>query len=94
MRTLVVTWGPGSNLPPLVAAARLLVARGHEGTMPASGETRAAAGRAGLPVVGERDLGARRRRHHPLGLGLECDADIGIRAASQDARDAIDALRP
>jgi UDP:flavonoid glycosyltransferase YjiC (YdhE family) len=54
MRALVVTWGPGGNLPPLLGAARLLARRGHEVTVLASAETRAPAEQAGLPVVGFR----------------------------------------
>src|SRR5215217_2286509 len=52
MRALVVTWAPGGNLPPLLAAASVLRRRGHGVTVVASGETRRAAERLGVPVVG------------------------------------------
>jgi NAD(P)H-hydrate repair Nnr-like enzyme with NAD(P)H-hydrate epimerase domain len=29
-RALVVSWGPGGNVPPVLAAARLLARRGRE----------------------------------------------------------------
>jgi UDP:flavonoid glycosyltransferase YjiC (YdhE family) len=43
MRVLVVTWAPGGNLPPLLAAASVLARRGHDVALLASGETRGAA---------------------------------------------------
>lgn len=48
----VVTWGPGGNLPPLLAAARLTAARGHRVRVLASAATRADAERAGFDVHG------------------------------------------
>ena len=50
-RVAVVTWAPGGNLPPLLAAGALLRARGHEVAVLASEATRAAAEEAGLPVL-------------------------------------------
>ncbi len=49
-RVLVVTWAPGGNLPPLLAAASLLAARGHRVEVLASEATRRAVERAGLPA--------------------------------------------
>lgn len=46
-----MTWAPGGNLPPLLAAAALLRARGHEVEVLASDATRAAAERAGFPIL-------------------------------------------
>jgi UDP:flavonoid glycosyltransferase YjiC (YdhE family) len=46
----VVTWAPGGNLPPLLAAAALLAARGHRVRVLASAATRPAAERAGFDV--------------------------------------------
>jgi hypothetical protein len=94
MRALVVTWGPGGNLPPLLAAARLLVARGHEVTMLASAETRAAAEQAGLPVVG-----LRRSPDPDVRVAFEAQAERMMSTAAGaaialDTRDAIDELRP
>jgi UDP:flavonoid glycosyltransferase YjiC (YdhE family) len=48
---VLVTWAPGGNLPPLLAAAELLRARGHEVEVLASDATRAAAERAGFPIL-------------------------------------------
>ena len=52
MRALVVTWGPGGYLPPMLAAAEALAGRGHEVAVMASGATRAEAQRLGVPLVG------------------------------------------
>jgi len=94
MRVLVVTWSPGGNLPPLLAAARLLVVRGHEVTMLASAETRAAAEQAGLPVVG-----FRRSPDPNVRVAFEVQAERMMSTAAGaeialDTRDAIDELRP
>jgi UDP:flavonoid glycosyltransferase YjiC (YdhE family) len=94
MRALVVTWGPGGNLPPLLAAARLLVPRGHEVTMLASAETRAAAEWAGLPVVGWR-----RSPDPNVRVAFEDQAERMMATAAGaeialDTRDVIDELRP
>src|SRR5215217_3302954 len=94
MRAVVVTWAPGGNLPPLLAAARLLFARGHEVTMLASGETRAAAERAGLPVVG-----FRRTPDPNVRIAFEAQAErmMSMAAGAEialDTRDAVDELRP
>ncbi|MEP6527758.1 MAG: hypothetical protein ABJA86_11405 [Nocardioidaceae bacterium] len=40
MRALVITWAPGGNLPPMVAAAGLLAARGHHVEVLGSAATR------------------------------------------------------
>ena len=94
MRALVVTWGAGGNLPPLLAAARLLVARGHDVTVLASAATRAAAERAGLPVVG-----FRRSPDPDVRVAFEDQAER-VRATAAgteialDTRDVIDELRP
>ena len=94
MRALVVTWGPGGNLPPLLAAARLLVARGHEVTVLASAATRAVAERAGLPVVG-----FRRSPDPNVRVAFEVQAERMMSTAAGteialDTRDAVDELRP
>src|SRR5215217_3985223 len=94
MRAVVVTWAPGGNLPPLLAAARLLVARGHEVTMLASGETRAAAERVGLPVVG-----FRRSPNPNVRVAFEDQAERMMATAAGaeialDTRDVIDESRP
>jgi UDP:flavonoid glycosyltransferase YjiC (YdhE family) len=90
----VVTWGPGGNLPPLLAAADLLVGRGHDVTVLASAATRPAAERAGLPVVGFRRSG-----DPDVGVAYEHQAErMSATAAGTeialDTRDVIDELRP
>jgi UDP:flavonoid glycosyltransferase YjiC (YdhE family) len=52
MRALVVTWSPGGNLPPLLAAASALRGRGHDVVVLASGETRGPAQALALAVTG------------------------------------------
>jgi UDP:flavonoid glycosyltransferase YjiC (YdhE family) len=54
VRGLVITWAPGGNLPPLVAAAGLLTARGHEVEIMCSTATRAAFEAGGYTVHGYR----------------------------------------
>ncbi len=94
MRALVVTWGPGGNLPPLLAAARLLVARGHDVTMLASAETRPAAERAGLPVVG---FGRSPDPNVRVAFEDQAERVMATAASAEialDTRDVIDELRP
>lgn len=89
-----MTWGPGGNLPPLLAAARLLAARGHDVTMLASAATRAAAERAGLPVVG-----FRRSPDPDVRVAFEDQAERMMATAAGteialDTREVIGQLRP
>jgi MGT family glycosyltransferase len=49
---LLVSWAGGGNLPPLLAAGRLLAARGHRVSVLASAATRPAALDAGFDVIG------------------------------------------
>jgi UDP:flavonoid glycosyltransferase YjiC (YdhE family) len=51
---LIVSWGSGGNLPPLLAAGRLLALRGHAVSALASAATRQAALEAGFDVIGFR----------------------------------------
>jgi UDP:flavonoid glycosyltransferase YjiC (YdhE family) len=51
-RVVLVTWAPGGNLPPLLAAAALMETRGHDVRVLASAATRPFAKRAGLEVLG------------------------------------------
>jgi UDP:flavonoid glycosyltransferase YjiC (YdhE family) len=51
---LIVSWGGGGNLPPLLAAGRLLAARDHRVCVLASAATRQPALDAGFDVVGYR----------------------------------------
>lgn len=50
-RILVATWAPGGNLPPLLAAARLLAHRGHRVYVLASGSTGRKAANHGCNVI-------------------------------------------
>ena len=89
MRALVVTWGPGGNLPPLLAAARLLVDRGHDVAVLASAATRSAAERAGMAVVG-----FRRSTGPDVRVPFEDQADhmMATSAGMEIARDTSDVL--
>ena len=90
----MVTWGPGGNLPPLLAVASLLERRGHDVTVLASGETCHAAERLGLPVT--------RYRRSPdpdVSVAFEMQAQsVMARVAGAevalDARDALEAQQP
>lgn len=48
---LIVTWGSGGNLPPLLAAGSLLAAREHRLCVLASAATRETSVQAGFDVV-------------------------------------------
>jgi UDP:flavonoid glycosyltransferase YjiC (YdhE family) len=54
LRVLIVSWASGGNLPPLLAAGRLLAARDHRVCVLASAATRQPAVDAGFEVVGYR----------------------------------------
>jgi UDP:flavonoid glycosyltransferase YjiC (YdhE family) len=94
MRALVVTWGPGGNLPPMLAAAGLLARRGHDVAVLASGETRDAAARLGFPAV------AFHRSPDPdVSIAFEAQAEAMLATAAGaeialDTRDAIEEVRP
>jgi UDP:flavonoid glycosyltransferase YjiC (YdhE family) len=94
MRALVVTWGPGGNLPPMLAAAGVLAGRGHEVTVMASGPTRSATERMGFTTTG-----FRRSPDPDVDVAFEAQAELVMAAASGmeialDVRDAIEELRP
>jgi UDP:flavonoid glycosyltransferase YjiC (YdhE family) len=90
VRALVVTWGPGGNLPPMLAAAAVLAARGHEVTVLGSAETRAAAGRRGFPV-----LPYRRAADPDTSVAFEAQAErmTAIAAGEELALDCRGAIR-
>jgi hypothetical protein len=86
---LIVSWGGGGNLPPLLAAARLLAARGHSISVLASAATRDAALEAGFDVV------AYRRAPDPnMALAFEQQAAklMATAAGSDLALDVCDAV--
>jgi UDP:flavonoid glycosyltransferase YjiC (YdhE family) len=94
VRALVVTWGPGGNLPPMLAAAGVLARRGHEVTVLGSRETRAEAERLGFPV-----LRYRRSPDPDTSVAFEAQAERMMALAAGagvalDCRDAIERLRP
>jgi UDP:flavonoid glycosyltransferase YjiC (YdhE family) len=90
----VVTWGPGGNLPPMLAAADVLLGRGHEVTIMASGATRPDAERRGVPVIGFRrtpdpDVAIPFEEQAARLMATAAGADIAL-----DTREAIEELRP
>jgi UDP:flavonoid glycosyltransferase YjiC (YdhE family) len=94
MRALVVTWGPGGNLPPMLAAARLLARRGHDVTVLTSGPTRGAAEQVGLPAIGyarspDPDVRVAFEAQAQQLMATAAGAEIAL-----DTRDAIERLRP
>jgi UDP:flavonoid glycosyltransferase YjiC (YdhE family) len=94
VRALVITWAPGGNLPPLLAAASVLGRRGHELTVLASGETRDGAERLGFEVTGyqrspDPDTRVAFEAQAHLMMATMAGAEIAL-----DARDALDELRP
>jgi UDP:flavonoid glycosyltransferase YjiC (YdhE family) len=94
VRALVITWAPGGNLPPVLAAASVLDRRGHEVTVLTSGKTRDAAERLGLAVTGYR-----RSPDPDTGVAFEAQADRIMTSSAGaeialDARDVLEDLRP
>src|SRR3954471_12095149 len=94
MRVLVVTWGPGGNLPPLLAAGAVLARRGHEVVVLGSGETRGAAERVGLPVAGYRNS-----PDPDVGIAFEAQAGAMMAATAGegialDTVEVLEELRP
>jgi UDP:flavonoid glycosyltransferase YjiC (YdhE family) len=94
VRVLVVTWGPGGNLPPMLAAARVLAGRGHHVTVLGSRETRGEAERLGFPVLGYRrtpdpDTSVAFESQAGRLMAIAAGADVAL-----DCRDAIDDARP
>ncbi len=94
VRVLVITWAPGGNLPPMLAAAGVLDRRGHEVAVLASGETREAAERLGFVVTGYRrspdpDVGVAFEEQADLVMASMAGAEIAL-----DASDVLDELRP
>jgi len=91
---LVVTWGGGGNLPPLLAAGKLLAARDYDVRVLVSAATRQPALRAGFEVVGYR-----RARDPDMDVAFEEQARQLMAAAAGadvafDVRDVVAELRP
>jgi UDP:flavonoid glycosyltransferase YjiC (YdhE family) len=91
---LIVSWGGGGNLPPLLAAGRLLAARDHRVCVLASAATRQPAVDAGFDVVGYR-----RARDPKMDTAFEQQAAKLMATAAGleialDVRDVVAQLRP
>jgi UDP:flavonoid glycosyltransferase YjiC (YdhE family) len=91
---LVVTRASGGNLPPLLAAASLLAARGHRVEVVASDATRAAVERAGLPARAytrspQPDVRVAFERQAATMMATAAGADVAL-----DVLDTIEATRP
>jgi UDP:flavonoid glycosyltransferase YjiC (YdhE family) len=91
---LIVSWGGGGNLPPLLAAGKLLAARGRRVSVLASAATRQPAVDAGFNVVGYR-----RGRDPKMDTAFEQQAAqlMAIAAGLEialDVRDVVAELRP
>ena len=94
MRALVVCWGLGGNLPPLLGAASVLARRGHEVTFLASERTRAAVERLGFPArsyrrTAEPDTRIPFERQAEQIMATAAGPDVAL-----DARDALEDVRP
>jgi UDP:flavonoid glycosyltransferase YjiC (YdhE family) len=89
VRVLVVTWAPGGNLPPLLAAGSVLARRGHDVQFLASGETRGLAEQHGFPVTGYR-----RSPDPRTHIAFEAQADVvmATMAGTDIALDTRDVL--
>ena len=93
LRVVVVTWAPGGNLPPLLAAARLLTERGHRVTVLTSRACRATAENAGHDVVGYRrapEPDARVAFEHQAEQMSATAAGLSI---ARDVRDVLEGAR-
>lgn len=87
VRALVITWAPGGNLPPMVAAAGLLAARGHDVEVLGSAATHAVFDAGGFAVH------PYRRAPEPLTkVAFEAQAEsiLGIAAGAEIALDVRD----
>jgi len=91
---LIVSWGGGGNLPPLLAAGKLLAARDHRVCVLASAATRQPAMDAGFDVVSYRHA-----RDPNMEVAFEQQAAQLMAAAAGpeialDVRDVVAELRP
>jgi len=91
---LVVTWGGGGNLPPLLASGKLLAARDYDVRVLVSAATRERALRAGFEVVGFRrardpDMDVAFEEQAPQLMAAAAGTDVAV-----DVRDVLAELRP
>jgi UDP:flavonoid glycosyltransferase YjiC (YdhE family) len=94
LRVLIVSWASGGNLPPLLAAGRLLVARDHRVCVLASAATRQPAVGAGFDVVRYR-----RAPDPEMDTAFEQQAAEMMATAAGpeialDVRDVVEELKP
>src|SRR6266508_5018098 len=94
VRVLVVTWGGGGNVPPLLAAGKLLAACDLDVCFLVSAATRQPALRAGFEVVGYRrardpDMDVAFEEQAPQLMAAAAGADVAF-----DVRDVVTELRP
>ena len=94
MRALVVSWGLGGNLPPLLGAASVLARRGHKVTFLASERTRAEVERMGFPATAYRrtaepDTRIPFERQAEQIMATAAGVDVAL-----DARDVLENVRP
>ena len=94
MRALVMCWGLGGNLPPLLGAASVLARRGHEVTFLASERTRAEVERLGFPArayrrTAEPDTRIPFERQAEQIMATAAGIDVAL-----DARDVLEDVRP
>src|SRR3954447_15784972 len=85
----VVTWAPGGNLPPLLAAGQVMAAREHRVTVLASAATRGDAERLGLdvrsyPHAPDPDVSVEFERQAPTMMALAGGIEV-----ARDVRDLL-----
>jgi UDP:flavonoid glycosyltransferase YjiC (YdhE family) len=91
---LIASWAGGGNLPPLLAAGRLLAARDHRVCVLASAATRQAAVDAGFDVVGyqrapDPEMDTAFEQQAALMMATAAGPEIAL-----DVRDVVAELRP
>jgi len=91
---LIASWVGGGNLPPLLAAGRLLAARGHQVSFLASAATHQPAVDAGFDVVGyhrgrDPDMETAFEKRAAQTMATAAGLEIAL-----DVRDAVAALTP
>lgn len=91
---LIVSWASGGNLPPLLAAAKLLAACGRSVSIIGSAATREAALEAGFDVIGYRRAGDPNMELAFEEQAAELMATAAGAEVALDVRDAVTEVRP
>ena len=94
MRALVVSWGLGGNLPPLLGAASVLARRGHDVTFLASERTRGSVERLGFPATAYRRTAEPDTRSPFEQQAEQIMATAAGLDVALDARDVLEDVRP